>query len=107
MALAPRLFTQEGFDARDLAPHFFHFRRRFHAARGALKAKLVQLLAQLFLTGLKLVRTLLTHRARLLTGLHSPTSVCWRVTKRVLIGSLCAARRSASSAISRVTPSIS
>ena len=49
--------------------------------------------------------TLLSRSLRL--GLHSPTSVCSRVTKRVLIGSLCAARRNASSAISRVTPSIS
>src|SRR5712671_3534919 len=103
MALAPRLFTQEGFDARDLAAHLFHLRRRFHASRGALKTKLVKLLAQLLLPGLELALGLLTH----LTRFHSPTSVCWRVTKRVLIGSLCAASRSASSAISRVTPSIS
>src|SRR3954471_6832066 len=68
MALAPRLFTQEGFDAGDLAPHFFHFRGRFHTARGALKAKLVKLLAQLFLAGLKLALGLLTH----LTRFHSP-----------------------------------
>src|SRR5437764_1479265 len=103
MDLASRLFTQEGLDAGNLAPHFFHFRRRFHAPGGALETQLVKLLGQVLLTGVELVGRFLTHLIRF----HSPTSVCWRVTKRVLMGSLCAASRSASSAISRVTPSIS
>src|SRR6185503_16429460 len=99
----PGALVQQGLDARDLAPHLADLHRVFHAPRGALEPQLVELLVELPLPRAQLVHTLLTK----LCHLHSPTSVCSRVTKRVLMGSLWAARRNASSAISRVTPSIS
>src|SRR5204863_9200646 len=98
------VFVQQGLDARDLAAHLAHPRRRFHPAGGALEAQFVELLGQLALAEVQLVDALLAE-AGSLDVFHVPTSISCRLTKRVLIGSLCAARRNASSAISRVTPS--
>src|SRR5688500_7903998 len=99
---------EKRFDLRDLAADLTHLHRVLHTAGGALEAKLEELLAQVALAGAKLVLALVAKcLERFLAGHYSPTSVCCRVTKRVLIGSLDPARRNASSAISRVTPSIS
>src|SRR5215212_1443389 len=99
---------EKRFDLRDLAADLAHLHRDFHLAGGALEAELEQLLAQVALAVAQLELALVAQAFESLrAGHYSPTSVCDRVTKRVLIGSLCAARRNASSAISRVTPSIS
>src|SRR5204863_10165935 len=106
-ALCPLLLVQQCLNACDLAAHLAHLRRVLHAAGGALKAQLEQLLRQLALAGLKLVDALLA-KLGCVVRLHSaPPSSIARLMKRVLIGSLCAARRNASMATSRVTPSIS
>src|SRR5207253_10001148 len=102
----PRLLVQQCLDPCVLATDLSHLRRALDAPRGALKAQLEQLLGQLTLARLQLVGSFLAQFGGVVR-LHSAPSSIARLMKRVLIGSLCAARRNASSAISRVTPSIS
>src|SRR5581483_8149132 len=97
---------QQCLDPCDLAADLAHLRRVLHVSGRALEAQLEQLLVQLLFARLQLVGRLLAKRGGVVR-LHSATSSCARLTNRVLIGSLCAARRNASSATSRVTPSIS
>src|SRR5438132_1699750 len=104
--LGPRLFSQQRFDPGDFTPHLTHLGRVLHAPRGPLEAQLEELLGEFSLARVQLVDALLS-QLRCVVRLHSGTSSISRLTKRVLMGSLWAARRNASSAIWRVTPSIS
>src|SRR5438876_1134486 len=85
-------FAEERFDARDLATDLPDLHRVLDAAGRALKAQLEELLRELLLAHLQLVVVLV---AKLFEFHYSPISIISRLTKRVLIGSLCAARRNA------------
>src|SRR5207249_1847823 len=87
IALCPRLLVQQCLDPRDLAADLTHLRRALDAPGCALKAELEQLLAQLALARLKLVDRLVPQFGGVVR-LHSATSSCARLTKRVLIGNL-------------------
>src|SRR6266852_6539489 len=86
--------TEQCFDPRNLASHLTHLAGVLHPAGRALEPQLEELLAQVALARVELIVRLV---AKLVHFHDSPISVCDRVTKRVLIGSLWDARRNASS----------
>src|SRR3954452_18958004 len=98
--------AENGFDARDLAPHLANPRGVFELPAGALESQVEDFLAQI----VNLLRQLVFAARAQVRGpdaLHAVTSSACLVTKRVPIGSFAAANSNASRAISRVTPSSS
>src|SRR5690606_22875212 len=98
------LFAGHGREARDVATHLTHPRGVFQLARRFLEAQVELFLLQLDDLLGKLVGSELTN----VFDFHLWISRYWmRATKRVLMGSLAAARRSASRAVASSTPSSS
>src|SRR6516165_7755646 len=105
-SLTRGLFAQHRLDAGDVAAHLAHAGRLAELAAGFLKAQVERLLAQVAELVLELVGGLGTEIAGL-HGIPLQPSAPTRATKRVLIGSLAAARSSASRATPTGTPSSS
>src|SRR5205823_14578664 len=102
---APPL-AENGFDARDVAPHLAHPRGVFELAAGALKTQVEDFLAE----RVDLLGQLVFGASSQIGGFptfHDASSSPGRVTKRVAIGNLAAASSKASRATSGVTPSSS
>src|SRR3954453_15300117 len=102
--------AENGFDARNLAPHLAHPRGVFELAAGALESQVEDFLAQivdLFRQLVVAARAQVRGPGTLCAALHAVTSSACLVTKRVPIGSFAAANSNASRAISGVTPSSS
>src|SRR5438067_13406397 len=82
--------AENGFDARDVAPHLAHPRGVFELAAGALKTQVEDLLAE----RIDLLGQLVLGASSQISGfptLHDASSSPGRVTKRVAIGNLAAA----------------
>src|SRR5216683_4322143 len=95
--------AQDGLDARDIATDLAHARRVLELTAGALEAQVERLLAKV----LDLLFQLVGGFRPEIVSLHADASSPSRVTKRVPIGSLAAARSKASRASDAGTPSSS
>src|SRR5713226_9158193 len=96
-------FAQQRLDARQVSPGLAQAFERLGLAGGELETKAEDLLAQLALLDLELLGV---HLAELLNPPRHQNPPA-RVTNRVRMGSLCAAKSMASVAVARSTPAIS
>src|SRR5713226_7020829 len=96
--------AKQGLDPGDVAPHLGNARQVVELTGRVLEAEVEQLLLRLPQPVLELGVVQFTQFLGLFGHRRVPYPSSWRTTKRVLIGSLCIARRIASRAVGSGTP---